>query len=464
MSAAIGTQLVIFGLSGDLARKKLLPALYRLAVDGRLPEHFRIVGVSRRDLTTDDILGFMRSDASYDQKVIEYLAKRTSMVRLDLTHPQEYTKLYDTLTSMEDAAGTCAHRLFYLSMPPQAISAVITNLGQARLGVGCPHGRGQSRLLVEKPFGYDLESAVELKAVVGRYFREEQIYLIDHYVAKETVQNILTFRFANPLFESVWHGRAVESIIITASEKMGIEGRAVFYDQTGALRDLIQSHLLQLLVLVTMEEPKSLRSEDIHDEKLRLLEAITTLAPDEVAANTVRGQYAGYTDEIGKARSITETFAAVRLQINNDRWRGVPVVLQSGKALDAKRTEVTLVFKDRRTQRPIDNHLTIRIQPNEGIGLGIMVKKPGFDRATQEAEMDFRYERSFGARPQQHAYERVLADAMRGDRSLFSTSESVMQSWRIVDPIVQAWSRDYDGLELYESGVSADDLSRRLLP
>lgn len=345
-------------------------------------------------------------------------------------------------------------------MPPQVFDPVVHLLGESGLNAGCPHDSGQSRLLIEKPFGSDLASARELIDRISEAFDEEHVYRIDHYVAKETAQNILTFRTSNPLFHAVWDGHYVERITVTASEAIGIEGR-IYYDQTGALRDLLQNHLLQLLALVTMETPATLDPDRVHAEKLKLLRAIASIAPDQVAGQAVRGQYTGYRDDVGNPHSTTETFAAIRLHVNTPRWHHVPVLLQTGKALNEKFTEIKLEFKDPLQHGPLTNCLTIRVEPNEGIGLDLRVKKPGLGHEVETADMDFRYARSFGVR-HPDAYERVLADAIRGDRTLFTTNAETLECWRIIDAIVGEWSKPGGVMITYEPGTPADELSTQL--
>jgi glucose-6-phosphate 1-dehydrogenase len=307
---------------------------------------------------------------------------------------------------------------------------------------------------VEKPFGHDLASAQELIKVTASQFQEEQIYRIDHYLAKETAQNIITFRFENPLFEAVWNNRHVSGIDILASEKIGIEGRAVFYEQQGALRDFIQNHLLQLLAITTMNEPDRLDSAGIHEKKLQLLDAIMPADPSQAR----RGQYAGYRDEVQNPDSNVETFAAIHTGIDNNRWRGVPVTIRTGKALAERKTTITFTFK-KDTTGLVANTLQFRIQPDEGIALHLLAKKPGFDHELLPVAMDFAYNQHFdGVEPA--AYERVLLDAVRGDRTLFASGPEVLAAWRIVEPVVQAWNTSGDGLQVYQPGLPADKIDK----
>lgn len=451
---AISTQLVIFGLTGDLARKKLIPALYHLTAAGVLAESTQIVGVTRRAVTAAEVLEFLHDDPVYDPAVVAKLAAMTGMFQMDLTKAADYAKLKTLLDQQEHDAGLCFHRLFYFSMPPQVFGPVIDLLAEADLSANCGHGaEGKaSRLLIEKPFGFDLVSADELVRRLAAAFNEEQIFRIDHYVAKEASQNLLAFRSHNPLFQAAWNAEHIEHITITAAEKIGVEGRAAFYEQTGALRDLIQNHLLQLLALTTMETPTELTADHIHAAKLKLLKTVVAISPQNVATQAVRAQYEGYREEVGQLHSTTETCAAVRLAIDNDRWRGVPIVLQTGKQLDRKVTEIAINFKG-------VNDLIVRLEPDEGICLTVMVKKPGLDTVIEPVDMDFRYARSFTER-QPDAYERVLADAMRGDRTLFTTSAETIECWRIVDAVVGEWGKSGAGLSTYAPGTPAAKIAQ----
>ena len=449
--------LVIFGITGDLAHKKLLPALYRLVADDLLPADFTIFGISRREGTPRAVLAPLRA-SGLDAKVLDRLEAMLHMVKMDLDQVADYHRLKTILDEQEMVSGVCSNRLYYLSMPPAVFGPVVDLLGESGLNRFCQHGSGESRLLVEKPFGYDLASAQALIERVSAVFSETQIFRIDHYLAKETAQNILTFRFANPLFEAVWCRDSVSQIIITASETIGIEGRVAFYEQTGALRDLIQSHLLQLMALVMMEDPATMTAEAIHTEKLKLLQAVCPIEPGNVDAQAVRRQYEAYRSETGMPDSVTETFAAIKLQIDTPRWKGVPVQLVTGKLLARKETHITLVFMDEHTHEAVDNQLTIHIQPDEGISMGILVKRPGFEAATELVEMDFRYARSFEYARHPDAYERVLVDAIKGDRTLFATSEEVLASWRIIEAVVQAWQQNPQ-VDFYTAGAEPEQLA-----
>lgn len=439
--------LVIFGITGDLSRRYLLPALTDLAAQNLLPEHFEIIGTTRRHISAEEVLDKVSADANAQ------LAGRLRIVQMDPTVEADYHALKANLDRIEDERGVCLNRLFYLSIPPSTYGPVVDLLGASGLNSGCQHGEADSRVMIEKPFGYDLESARELIARLKQSFAESQIYRIDHYLAKETAQNILVFRFANPIFEAIWDSSNIQEINITASETIGVEGRAAFYETTGALRDIIQNHLLQLLAITTMEKPKVLESTYIHEEKMRLMKAIRPIKANEIPSATVRGQYRGYRDEVGNPDSITETFARVHLSIEHDRWRDVKIVLQTGKSLDKKSTEITIKFARKGFAAP--NTLCFRIQPDEGIDIDLQAKKPGLDNQTEQVEMAFSYAESFGIKSQPNAYERVLMDGIRGDQTLFATSDEVIASWEVVENVVQEWSKNADGLIVYEPGSSA---------
>ncbi len=448
------TIFVIFGVTGNLAQKKLLPALYHLLKDGLLHEHTAIVGVSRRDMSADDLLQkvelcVLEADKTCDPGVMEQFRARLVMTKLDPVKAEDYDRLYGTLQTIEDAHGLCMNRLFYLAIPPQVYGPVIEHLGTHHLNNGCKHHRAVSRLLVEKPFGYDLLSATELIRDTAHYFHEDQVFRIDHYMAKETAQNILVFRNHNPIFASIWNGQHISAIALELNEKIGVEGRAEFYDNVGALRDIVQNHLLQLLALVTMEPLHSMDSALLHAGKQALLADIKPVDP--ARDHVVRAQYIGYGEEAGNPGSTTETYVSLEITIDNDRWRGVPISMTTGKALASKRTTITLTFHDKAHVRTT-NRLTFHIQPDEGIDIVLTVKRPGFDDKTESVHMDFSYERAFGDSSHPDAYERVLIDAVKGDHSLFTTSDEVLEAWRILQPILSAWEENSSDLLTYEPG------------
>jgi glucose-6-phosphate 1-dehydrogenase len=449
--------LVIFGITGDLSRRYLLPSLYALTDRNLLPEHFEIIGATRRGVEVSELLAAVearlkQTGQKANPDTLRRLGQMMRIVKMDPTSAPDYAALKTALDRIEDERGVCLNRLFYLSIPPHTYGPVVDLLGHSGLAQGCQHGTADSRIMVEKPFGYDLESARELIHRLKANFHESQIFRIVHYLAKETAQNILTFRFANPIFRPIWDHRHISGITITAAETIGIEGRAGFYETTGALRDFVQNHLLQLLAITAMDEPTDLNSAHIHAKKLELLRAITPIKPNQVGQVATRGQYQGYTDEVGNPDSFTETFARLKLEIANDRWLGVPIVLQTGKMLDRRFTEIDVTFDGSR----LTNTLCFRIQPDEGIAITLKAKKPGLGNDTGEVEMEFNYDEAFGAGTQPGAYERVLMDGIRGDQTLFTSSDEVLTSWKIVEAVVSEWSKSGAGLIVYKAGTAAD--------
>ncbi len=450
--------IVIFGITGDLSQRYILPALYHLMSAGLLHDQTEIIGVSRRDVSVDDVLDrttlcVLEEDNVCDEAALQRMRSAIRMFRMDLNAGTDYDRLLKLLNGLEDKHGVCMNRLYFLSIPPIVYLPIVQLLGEHGLNGSCQHDKAATRLLVEKPFGYDLSSAQQLISAIGTEFKEEQIYRIDHYLAKETVQNILAFRLHNPIFEALWSNRYVTSITIEAKERIGIEHRATFYEQTGALRDFIQSHLLQLLAITTMEKPPVMNSNEIHRARLRLLESIEPVPASKINERTIRGQYDGYRDEVGNPESSVETYASLTLYIESDRWKDVPVTVRTGKALDEKRTTIILTFKDPEGLTRHANTLTFYVQPHEGIGVDLCVKRPGFDNEVQSVPMEFLYERNFNAtHVHPDAYERVLVDAIRGDRTLFATSDEVLASWRILQPVIEAWSKNDQGLQAYRKG------------
>lgn len=447
--------IVIFGITGDLARRKLLPALYHLVKDDLLHPKTLIVGVTRQKVSEKQFLNKVELcvnevDKVCDPEALRKIGERLKIYTMDVTQAREYDKLYQYLNKTEDDQKMCMNRLYYLSIPPQVFGPIVRFMGERGMNTSCQHGVASTRLLIEKPFGYDLESAKMLIQDTEKHFSEDQIFRIDHYLAKETAQDILQFRYANPIFIPIWNRHNVDSIMIKATEELGIENRVNFYDQTGALRDLIQSHLLQLLALVTMELPSKLQSEQIHKRKQDLFKQIRPVPPNKISKRAKRGQYAGYKKQVGKPKSFTETYAAIDLYIDNPRWKNVPMKLITGKAMSKKRTDITLQFKTDKNGE--HNRLTFRIQPDEGIELRLKVKKPGFAQATETALMDFDYEKTFENHGHPDAYERVLIDAIKGDHMLFATAYEVIAGWKIIQPVLDVWSRDDKGLLSYKFG------------
>lgn len=435
-----------------------MPALYHLLRRGDLPKTFRVVGISRKDYQLEQLFTDIRQylPADVDESVLLQLRENTVITQLDLRDNDAYIALRQQLEIASNELGGDATRLYYLSIPAQAFGSVVRSLGETGHNQAFNNESTPPQLLVEKPFGYDTSSARALISAADEHYDESQIYRIDHYLAKETAQNILTFRFSNPLFQTIWNARHIDCIRVVAHETIGIEGRVDFYEKTGALRDYLQSHLLQLLALIMMEQPAKLESTDIHRAKQRLLDSILPIGADEVSEKSVRGQYEGYRDEVNNPSSNVETFARLKLTVDNEQWRGVPVTLETGKALDRKFTEIAVHFREN-ANAVGDNTLTFRLQPHEGITLSLQAKRPGMTNVTETVPMEFDYARSFAGGTAE-AYERVILDAVRGDQSLFASGAEVMSSWHIVENVLASWTGNADNLIIYPAGVNPDNL------
>lgn len=457
--------IVIFGITGDLSTRKLLPSLYELEKNQLLHENTRILGVTRQNVASGELIekaktAIATKDGDVDHKALTALSEKIEMYAMNAAKAEDYPELKDYLDKIEDEIGMCTGRIFYLSIPPQISAPVITHLGEQKLNLGCKKHGAKARLLLEKPFGFDVKTAQELIEVTTKYFEESQVFRIDHYLAKETVQNIVTFRFRNPIFEEIWNNSNIQTIEIAANERIDIEGRANFYEQTGALRDLIQSHLLHVMSVVMMDRPADLlSSKDIHASRLALLNSIQPVPADKLSQHALRGQYEGYTKEVDNEVSKMETFATLSLFSNDEKWRDVPIIIKTGKALSAKQTYVTICFKPKSGDYDHTNRLHFNIQPDEGIVIELWVKKPGFKRVMQTAPMGFSYQQAFDEHGHPNAYERVLVDAIVGDSSLFATSDEVMSAWRILQPVLDAWSGNTQDLHLYPKGSDGPDIS-----
>ncbi len=448
--------IVIFGITGDLAQRYLLPALYHLIKDRLLDPQAEIIGITRRDVSADQLfeqveLCVNEADKVCDPAALKSIRSRTRMIKMDLDDEHAYIELRQTLDSIEEQKGICMNRLYYLSIPPQVYRPIIGYMGAARLNTSCQHNQAVTRLLVEKPFGFDLSSAEELINETGSVFDEAQIFRIDHFLAKEMVQNIVAFRFENPWLETWWNHKTITSIEISAAEQITIEGRAKFYDQVGALRDFIQNHLLQLLAIITMEQPEQLDSDHIHAAKAALLQDIRPMREDEVSAKAVRGQYRGYPDEVGDPSTTTETYAGLALQIDNPRWQGTLISLWTGKAMESKKYEITLYFQDDGAGRMSSLHF--RIQPDGGIRLDLQGQPLAFSKQLRELAARYAPKQSTNRHKHPDAYERVFVGAVSGDHTLFATSEEVLASWRIIQPVLAAWQNTSSDLQTYEPGA-----------
>jgi glucose-6-phosphate 1-dehydrogenase len=480
--AADACAMVIFGASGDLTKRKLIPALYRLNRQQLIPANFALIGVSRSKMSDDQFRAKLREaisrDKDFDDAVWADFASRLSYISGDANDAEAYGRLGAALQRFDAERGTRGNRIFYLATAPEHFGPVARNLGES----GVAHAGGWTRLVVEKPFGHDLESARVLNAELAAVFAEEEIYRIDHYLGKETVQNLLVFRFANSIFEPLWNRQYVDHIQITNAEAIGVEGRGAYYESAGALRDMIQNHVFQVLSLIAMEPPVSLAANAVRDEKTKAMTAVRAIPAERVDEFAVRGQYGagyvmgervpGYREEPGvNPASSTETFAALKLYIDNWRWSGVPFYIRSGKRLAKRVTEIAIQFKEvplplfAATDAPLEpNVMVVRIQPNEGITLRFGAKLPGQRTRIRQVNMDFRYGSSFGVEPPE-AYERLLLDCMLGDSTLYARRDMTERGWEIVTPILEAWRRPALNFPNYEAGSwgpkAADDLLRR---
>lgn len=479
--------MVIFGASGDLTERKLLPALYHLASGGQLPSDFAVIGMARRGWTDDYLREQMRravvealGDDQFDEKVWSDFARRLYYVQGDATDKSSFERLEQSMThiSNELGADVSSNRLYYLATLPSLYPDLITRLGEVERE---RKNRGWCRVIVEKPFGQDLESARSLNQLLAKHFDESEVYRIDHYLGKETVQNIMVMRFANSLFEPVWNRRYIDNVQITVSETIGIGHRGAYYEEAGATRDMVQNHLLQLLALVAMEPPGSFSADAVRNEKVKVLNSVPVPDPETVARNTIRAQYTagtingqsvpGYLDEPHVADdSRTETYLAWRLMVDNWRWADVPFYLQTGKRLNQRTSRVAVFFK-----RPPDlpfrrsavaglnpNCLVLNLQPNEGITLSLRAKVPGPSIRIKDVNMDFTYEEAFQERSPD-AYEHLLLEAMVGDTTMFTRDDEVESAWTLVTALTDAWSEDTSPLHTYRAGSTGPKAKHSLL-
>ena len=453
--------MVIFGATGDLTKRKLIPALYNLIVNGLLPDGFAVVGVGRSQLSDDELRHRMEQDlrefatTDVDERRLEWLIQRLRYVQLDPEKPETFKGLADTLSQLDDELGTSGNYLFYLAVPPSAFDDYVKQLGDA--GLLREEGESWRRVIIEKPFGHDLESARDLNRRIREVLREKQIFRIDHYLGKETVQNIMAFRFGNGIFEPIWNRRYVDHVQITVAETVGVEGRGAYYEEAGALRDMVQNHMFQLLALIGMEPPVSFAADSVRDERVKVLSAIRPFSPEDVLRYTVRGQYgdgvmdgervpAYRAERSVSPHSNTETFAALELFVDNWRWADVPFYLRTGKRLPKRVSEIAIQFKraplmlfrDTPVERLNPNLLVIKIQPDEGISLRFEGKVPGPALRLGTVRMHFQYEDYFG-RQAHTGYETLLYDCMLGDSTLFHRSDMVEAGWCVVTPILDVW-------------------------
>jgi len=436
------TILVIIGITGDLSKRYLLPAIQKLAEAGELPSKFQILGVTRQRV---DATEFLKSIGQATDFLITNLQMCTG---INLAHQEDYHVLTEHLVSIEQELGAKAQRLFYLSIPPHVSQPVVELLGTTGLS-DIPN----TKLLLEKPFGTDLVSAKELIEHTQRHFTEEQVYRIDHYLAKEMAQNMVVFREANPLFKRTWHGDFIESIEIMAAESIDIEGRVNFYEQTGALRDVMQSHILQLAALTLMDEATTAH-RDISTRRLEALRQLHLRTDQPVETQVIRGQYEGYRQEVDNPKSNIETFISVDVVSDDPRWAGVPIRLLTGKALQTKQTQICITYKCDEGSEP--NQLILHIQPNEGTELQLWAKAPGYEHKIQQQTLRFAYQDHFVKLPD--AYEQVILDAIHSNHSLFASSDEIIESWRILEPVLHAWGMSTRDLVTYSKGSTSDDI------
>lgn len=476
--------LVIFGGTGDLTHRKLIPALYNLAAEGSLPPSLNVIGVARREKSNDAFRDelkistskFSRSPVSEDQW--EKFSGSVSYHRTEFHSFEGYLELAKKLSDYESTHSVPANRLFYFAVAPDQFEVILHHLKQS--GLSKPQENAWTRVIIEKPFGTNLETAGHLNKLVHDSFPESSTYRIDHYLGKETAQNIMVLRFANSIFESIWNSKHIHHVQITAAESLGVEGRAGYYDQAGALRDMVQNHLLQLLTLTAMEPPMSMSADSIRDEKVKVLKSLRPIKGDSVVKNVVRAQYTdgmilnqstlGYKEEPGVAKdSSTETYVALQIAIDNWRWAGVPFFVRAGKRMPHAGTEIAIVFKEvppvlfNTMGHVLDpNVLVIRIQPDEGISFTMSAKTPGSRLHIEPVKMDFHYGTSFG-KPNPEAYERLLLDAMNGDATLFARSDEVEEAWTFIDGIEEAWNSCSDDLDFYPGGSWGPESADALL-
>jgi glucose-6-phosphate 1-dehydrogenase len=474
------TTLVIFGGTGDLAQRKLLPAIYNLAHEGALPERFNLISVSRSEESNEEYRAMAResieehSRRPADKQVLEKLLEQVRYVPGTFDDDSVFDRLGEEIGKFDEEAGLAFNRIFYLSTAPSFFALIVQKLGEHGLG---KHDDAEVRVVIEKPFGTRLAEAQALNREVLSVLKESQVYRIDHYLGKETVQNVLAFRFANGMFEPIWNRNFIDYVQITASEDLGIGRRAGYYDSSGALRDLVQNHMLQLLSLLCMEPPVTFHADEVRDEKVKVLHAVAPPPPDAV----VRGRYTagmaegkeavGYLDEEGVPEdSRTETYVALRLEVDNWRWAGVPIYLRTGKRLARKVTEIAvtlkpvphLAFQAAGSVGVQPNQLVLTVQPNEGVSLSLGAKIPGTRMRIRPVNMEFLYGTSFLSQSPE-AYERLIMDAMRGDATLFTRNDEVEAQWRIIDPILESWDHDDTPLAEYPAGSPGPEEAERIL-
>jgi len=471
--AAHPTIFVIMGITGDLALRKLLPALLGLFSKKLLPPRFFIVGFSRRSFSREEFRDLIRSEmqikpGQFREEDVKHFLDHMFYEQGYFDALPAYSRLAERLKFIDDRWGQCSNKLFHLSVPPSLYETIVTNLAHSGLTVPCDDRTGWTRILVEKPFGHDLETARSLDKLLAKLFQEKQIFRMDHYLAKETLQNILAFRFNNPMFAPIWNGEHIDKVHIKLFQANGIEGRGALFDKMGSLKDVGQNHMLQMLALIAMNEPRSFKATDIRRERTAVLASLLKISKAQLARNIIRGQYSGYLDEPGVGSgSQTETYFRLKAFLSMSRWRGVPFYLENGKALGQSKTEIDIYFKNKprklfglgssgsegvRDEVVGQNILTFRIQPDEGIKIKFFLKDPGYGFETTARTLRFKYSETSSLSALPNDYERLIHDAFTGDQTLFASTEEIMASWKFVMPILENWSSL--PLKIYERGTS----------
>ncbi len=460
--------IVIFGATGDLTKRKLIPALFSLYKMELLPQEFIILAFARREYTSETIAETFVPFVKDDQGMWNHFAKHIKYVRGDFDSVDSFKLLKESIRQYESEMGECLSKLYYMATSPDALPLIINHIGEVGLHIGCGEEGKWTRVIIEKPFGHDLESAQALNTHLMKFFIEEQIYRIDHYLGKETVQNILSVRFTNVLFKPVWTKDYIDSIEIIASEELGIEGRGGYYDSAGALRDMIQSHLLQLVALTTMDEPEQYDAGAIRDKKHAILAALRPYTEQTISTETIRGQYAGYVQEEKiEPNSNTETYVAIRAYVDLPQWQDIPIIVKTGKNLGSRYSEVRIKFKhaDAKVFSNLfcelrSNELIIRVQPNEGINLKVLIKEPGFGMNLQDVFLNYEYSDTYNNLPD--AYERLIMDSLLGDQSLFTRTDEIEASWKFVTSILSLWNEVGTDLKIYEKGSNGPEEANQL--
>ena len=467
------TIFVIFGITGDLASRKLIPALLGLYTKRLLPQRFAIIGFSRRVFSREEFREFIRErmnvrPGQFREEDIKHFLDHMSYEQGMFDDLGAYTRLAIKLKSIDDRWGQCSNKLFHLSVPPTLYEGILTHISNSGLAEACDDGMGWTRILIEKPFGNNIETARSLDKLLGTLFKEEQIFRIDHYLAKEVLQNIISFRFSNSMFEPLWNKKYIDKIHIKLFQKEGLDGRGAFYDPIGAIKDVGQNHMLMMLSIIAMEAPRSLTTVGIRSERANVLAKLKSIIPKNIGKQVVRGQYVGYMQEPGVIpTSQTETYFRIKAEINSTRWMGVPFFLESGKALSDSKVEIDVYFKEGRSKKllvkneklhnemsPVQNRqniLTFRIQPDEGIRVRFFVKVPGHEFTTVPKTLKFKYADSTFSDIIPNDYERLIRDAFIGDQTLFASTDEIMASWKFIMPILNNLKNT--PLKLYERGI-----------